>query len=112
LKTVAKDPKNTLAIYRELRDNVGFKNHHGFYRQLRFCTQLGLVELGGVSKKWGIPTKTYRLTEKGKNFLQLLGNESQKEPKNFAPASKKIEITQLIEYCFSLNNIRRTKFIH
>jgi len=75
LKTIAKEPKNTLTIYRELRDNVGFKNHHGFYRQLRFCIRHGLVELEDVSKKWGIPTKTYRLTEKGKSLLQLLGNE-------------------------------------
>ncbi|MEM2917438.1 MAG: hypothetical protein QXN63_03680, partial [Candidatus Bathyarchaeia archaeon] len=36
LQTLSKQPKNTLAIYRALSNNRGFRNHHSFYRQLRF----------------------------------------------------------------------------
>jgi DNA-binding PadR family transcriptional regulator len=71
LKTLSKEPKNTLTIYREIYQNTGFRNHHSFYRQLNFCLENNLIELAKVSKKWGIPTKTYRITKKGENLLQL-----------------------------------------
>ena len=73
LKVLAYESKSTMAIYRQLRNNIGFRNHHSFYRQLNFSIKHRLIELAKVEKKWGIPTKTYRLTEKGKNLLQLLG---------------------------------------
>jgi len=76
LKTLSKQPKNTLAIYRALSDSRGFRNHHSFYRQLRFCLQQRLIELAEVNKKWGIPTKTYRLTEKGAKFLEVFEEKS------------------------------------
>jgi len=60
-----------MAIYRQLNSNSGFRNHHSFYRQLNFCLKHGLIELEGVEKKWGIPTKTYRLTESGQQLLQV-----------------------------------------
>lgn len=75
LKTLAKGPKNTLAMYRELRNEAGFKNHHGFYRQLRQCLEYDLIGLQKVNKKWGIPTKIYHLTEKGKRFLLLFSEK-------------------------------------
>ena len=73
LKTLKITPNNTMAIYRKLQSNPGFRNHHSFYRQFRFCLKHNLIELLKVEKKWGIPTKTYRLTKKGKNLLQLFG---------------------------------------
>jgi len=75
LKTLDRRPKNTLAMYRELRNEVGFRNHCGFYRQLRLCLKYGLIELSNMDKKWGIPTKTYCLTEKGKDFLRLFNEK-------------------------------------
>lgn len=77
LKTLVKSPKNTLAVYRELRKEKGFRNHHAFYRQLRLCLKYGLIELSDIKKKWGIPTKTYRITEKGRNLLLLFKNETE-----------------------------------
>lgn len=71
LKTLSKNPKNTLAIYREIHMDAGFRNHHSFYRQLRFCMRNNLIELAKVNKKWGIPTKTYKITSKGETLLQL-----------------------------------------
>ena len=71
LKTLTDGSKNTLAIYRELKNETGFKNHHSFYRQFRFCLRHHLIELRKVKKKWGIPTKMYHLTEKGEDFLEL-----------------------------------------
>jgi len=75
LKTLAREPKNTLAMYRQLRSNAGFRNHHAFYRQLNLCLKYGLIELSNIQKKWGIPTKTYSLTEKGKDLLRLLNEK-------------------------------------
>ncbi len=76
LKTLAKEPKNTMAIYRQLRSNAGFRNHHAFYRQLNLCLDYGLIELSDIQKKWGIPTKIYSLTEKGKDLLRLLNEKA------------------------------------
>ena len=76
LKTLAREPKNTLAMYRQLRRNAGFRNHHAFYRQLNLCLDYGLIELSHIQKKWGIPTKTYSLTEKGKGLLRLLNEKA------------------------------------
>jgi DNA-binding PadR family transcriptional regulator len=73
LQALSRGSKNTMAIYRDLKNDRGFRNHHSFYRQLRFSLKHHLIELAKVKKKWGIPTKTYRITEKGKNLLQLLG---------------------------------------
>jgi DNA-binding PadR family transcriptional regulator len=77
LKTLAEGSKNTLAIYRELKNEAGFRNHHSFYRQFHFCLRHHLIELRKVKKKWGIPTKTYHLTEKGENLLRMF-NETTK----------------------------------
>ena len=77
LKTLKKNSKNTLAIYRELHQNTGFKNHHSFYRQLHFCLNNRLIELESVEKKWGIPTKKYRLTQQGQEMLNLLNSTLQ-----------------------------------
>lgn len=41
------------------------------YRHLRVCVDLKFVEIIKVDKKWGIPTKTYGLTEKGEEFLEI-----------------------------------------
>ena len=71
LKTLAEGSKNTLAIYRELKNEAGFRNHHSFYRQFRFCLRHRLIELRKVKKKWGIPTKMYHLTEKGEKLLRM-----------------------------------------
>jgi len=71
LKTLAEGSKNTLAIYRQLKNEAGFRNHHSFYRQFRFCLNHHLIELRKVKKKWGIPTKMYHLTEKGENLLRV-----------------------------------------
>jgi DNA-binding PadR family transcriptional regulator len=60
-----------MAIYRKLQSNPGFRNPHSFYRQFRFCLKHKLIELSKVEKKWGIPTKIYRLTNTGRNLLQL-----------------------------------------
>lgn len=73
LQTLSKNSRHTMAIYRDLKDHSGFRNLHCFYRQLNFSLKHHLIELTKVEKKWGIPTKTYRITEKGKNLLQLLG---------------------------------------
>jgi len=35
--------------------------------------KLKLVEITKVNKKWGLPTKTYRLTDKGEEFLKIFG---------------------------------------
>jgi len=75
LRTLANSSKNTMAIYRELKRDAGFRNHHSFYRQLNFCLKHRLIELADVNKKWGIPTKIYRLTEKGKSLLSLFENK-------------------------------------
>jgi len=75
LKTLAKGPKNTLAIYRALRNETGFKNHHAFYRQLKLCIKHNLIQLAETNKKWGFPTKIYCLTEKGKEFLHLFNEK-------------------------------------
>jgi len=71
LKTLAEGSKNTMAIYRELKSDAGFRNHHSFYRQFHFCLRHHLVELRKVKKKWGIPTKIYHLTEEGETLLRL-----------------------------------------
>lgn len=75
LKVLAYGSKSTMAIYRQLNSNSGFKNHHSFYRQLDFCLKHRLIELEGIKKKWGIPTKTYRLTESGQQILQILNKK-------------------------------------
>ncbi|MEM2975841.1 MAG: helix-turn-helix transcriptional regulator [Candidatus Bathyarchaeia archaeon] len=75
LRSLASGPRNTLKLYRELCTETGFRNHHSFYRQLRFCLQHRLIELAEVKQKWGIPTKTYRLTEKGRKLLEALKEE-------------------------------------
>ncbi len=71
LKTLAEGSKNTLAIYRELKNEAGFRNYHGFYRQFRFCLRHHLIELRKVKKKWGIPTKMYHLAERGEKLLHM-----------------------------------------
>lgn len=76
LQALSKGSKNTMAIYRDLKNDHGFRNHHSFYRQLNFSLKHHLIELAKVEKKWGIPTKTYRITEKGKNLLELLDERS------------------------------------
>jgi DNA-binding PadR family transcriptional regulator len=76
LQTLSKGSKNTMAIYRLLKNNCGLRNLHSFYRQLNFSLKHHLIELAQIEKKWGIPTKTYRITEKGKNLLQLLGEHA------------------------------------
>jgi len=73
LKTLEKTPNNTMAIYRKLQSNPGFRNPHSFYRQFRFCLKHKLIKLSKVEKKWGIPTKTYSITKRGKNLLLLFG---------------------------------------
>ena len=73
LQTLSKNSKHTMAIYRDLKNSCGLRNLRSFYRQLNFSLKHHLIELAKVEKKWGIPTKTYRITEKGKNLLQLLG---------------------------------------
>lgn len=73
LQALSKGSKNTMAIYRDLKNSCGLRNLRSFYRQLNFSIKHHLIELAKVEKKWGIPTKTYRITEKGKNLLQLLG---------------------------------------
>ena len=75
LRVLAYGSKSTMAIYRQLNSNSGFRNHHSFYRQLNFCLKHGLIELQGIEKKWGIPTKTYRLTESGQQILQILNKK-------------------------------------
>jgi DNA-binding PadR family transcriptional regulator len=77
LKTLKRTPKNTLAIYRELQQSTGFRNHHSFYRQLRFCLNNHLIELESIEKRWGIPTKKYRLTPQGQEMLNILNNTLQ-----------------------------------
>jgi DNA-binding PadR family transcriptional regulator len=71
LRTLTAGSKNTMAIYRELKKDAGFRNPHSFYRQFRFCLRHHLIELRKVKKKWGIPTKIYQLTEKGEGLLEL-----------------------------------------
>jgi len=78
LKTLSKKPKNTLAIYRQLQDHRGFRNHHSFYRQLRFCLKNRLIELAHTEQKWGIPTKIYRITPKGEKLLEVFKDEVSK----------------------------------
>lgn len=78
LKILAKKPQNTLAIYRQLQNHRGFRNHHSFYRQLRFCIQNRLIELAETRRKWGIPTKIYRITPKGEQLLEVFKDEVQK----------------------------------
>jgi len=75
LKVLAYGSKSTMAIYRQLQNDSGFRNHHSFYRQLNFCLKHRLIELQGVEKKWGIPTKTYGLTESGQQILQILNKK-------------------------------------
>jgi DNA-binding PadR family transcriptional regulator len=77
LKTLKKTPKNTLAIYRELHQSTGFRNHHSFYRQLHFCLNNHLIELESIEKRWGIPTKKYRLTTQGQEMLCILSSTLQ-----------------------------------
>ena len=75
LKTLAREPKHTMAIYRQLRKEIDLRDTHVFYRQLNLCLNYGLIELSDIKKKWGIPTKTYTLTEKGKDLLRLMNEK-------------------------------------
>ncbi len=71
LRTLTKGPRHTMAMYRQLKNNVGFRNYHAFYRQLNLCLKYALIKLLNVHKRSGIPTKTYHLTEKGKELLRM-----------------------------------------
>jgi len=90
LKILVRGPKSTLAVYRELRKESGFRNHHAFYRQLRLCLKYGLIELSDIKRKWGIPTKTYSLTDKGKNLLLLFKNETEPFIRPLEPRTRRL----------------------
>jgi len=71
LRTLTKGPRHTMAMYRQLKNDAGFRNYYAFYRQLNHCLKYALIELLKVHKRWGIPTKTYHLTERGKELLRM-----------------------------------------
>ena len=67
-----------LALFRREARNV-YQIYHGsrrfdhkkLYRYLRYCLDIELVELDHVSQNGFLPAKYYRLTEKGRTFLEL-----------------------------------------
>jgi len=67
-----------LALFRREARNVYqiYHNSHRFdhkklYRYLRYCLDVGLIELDHVNESGFLPAKYYRLTEKGRTFLEL-----------------------------------------
>ena len=62
-----------MKLHKELKKHEGFRALNSMYRHLRVCMKLKLVEITKVNKKWGLPTKTYRLTDKGEEFLKIFG---------------------------------------
>jgi len=46
-------------------------DHKKLYRYLRYCLHIGLIELDHVKEGGFLPAKYYRLTEKGRTFLEL-----------------------------------------
>jgi len=71
LNQLRDEPKNLMKLHKELKKHKGFRALHSMYRHLRVCTNLKFVEIKKINKKWGIPTKTYGLTEKGEDFLEI-----------------------------------------
>lgn len=71
LNQLRNEPKNLMKLHKELKKHKGFRAFHSMYKHLRVCANLKFVEITKVNKKWGLPTKTYRLTEKGEEFLEI-----------------------------------------
>jgi DNA-binding PadR family transcriptional regulator len=44
------------------------------YRYLRYCLEVGLLELDHIRQNGFLPAKFYRLTTKGHAFLELFKN--------------------------------------
>ncbi len=67
-----------LALFRREARNV-YQIYHGsrrfdhkkLYRYLRYCLDIGLLELDHVRQNGFLPAKFYRLTDKGQAFLEL-----------------------------------------
>ena len=71
LNTLQKEPKNLMRLHKELKEHEGFRDYHSVQRHLRICIDLGFVEVAKINKKWGLPTKIFQLTDKGKEFLRI-----------------------------------------
>jgi len=46
-------------------------DHKKLYRYLRYCLDIGLIELDHVKESGFLPAKYYRLTERSRTFLEL-----------------------------------------
>jgi len=67
LTLLRREARNVYQIY---HSSARF-DHKKLYRYLRYCIQIGLVELDHVRESGFLHAKYYRLTEKGRNFLNL-----------------------------------------
>jgi len=67
-----------LVVFRKSARNV-YQIYHGshrfdhkkLYRYLRYCLSIGLIEFDHVEEHGFLPAKYYKLTQKGRNFLEL-----------------------------------------
>lgn len=67
LKVLEEEPQSTLKIFRQLKKSSDFGS---FYRLLEFCLRHKMIYLFKTEKKYGIPTKFYAITDKGKKILR------------------------------------------
>ena len=67
LNMFKKTPKN---VYRLYHSSLHFDTKK-IYRYLRYCIKVDLIEIDHIEKANFLPSKYYRLTQNGKDFIAL-----------------------------------------
>jgi DNA-binding PadR family transcriptional regulator len=70
-----KTPKNVYQLY---HSSLHFDTKK-IYRYLRYCIKTGLLEIDHIEQDKFMPSKHYRLTQKGRDFTTLF-NDQQNHP--------------------------------
>ena len=71
LNMLRRNPKNVYQLY---HSSLHFDTKK-IYRYLRYCIKTGLVEIDHIEEDKFLPSKYYRLTQKGKDFIALFNDK-------------------------------------
>jgi DNA-binding PadR family transcriptional regulator len=67
-------PKNVYQLY---HSSLHFDTKK-IYRYLRYCIKADLLEIDHIEEKKFLPSKYYRLTQKGRDFIAIFNDSSKK----------------------------------
>jgi len=74
LDMIKKTPKNLYQLY---HSSLHFDTKK-IYRYLRYCIKAELLEIDHIEEDKFLPTKYYKLTSKGREFIALFNDSSKK----------------------------------